>query len=94
MSTKIVQTEQLLTEVFPGHLHYYLSYDIAVIQRITSCHKNLMATRYVLACTCNVITTSVTTLRFSIEIMSTLKTIKSSFQRSYDKQKARFINFI
>ena len=45
---------------------------------------------------------------FSAEIMSTLKTIKSSFKRSYDKQnltfvvisyeiyetRARFINFI
>ena len=31
-------------------------------------------------------TTSVTTMRFFVEIMSTLKAIKSSFERSNDKQ--------
>ena len=45
----------------------------------------------ILACTCNVRTMSVKNdvrdnISFSIEIMSTLKTIKSSLKRSYDTQ--------
>ena len=36
--------------------------------------------------TSNVMTTSVTTMHFSLKKMSTLKAIKSHFERSYDKQ--------
>ena len=36
--------------------------------------------------TSNVMTTFVTTMLFFVEIMSTLKAIISSFERSYDKQ--------
>ena len=47
-----------------------------------------MNTRYITlsAGTSNVMTTSVTTNAFFVEIISTLKAIKSSFERSYDKQ--------
>ena len=36
--------------------------------------------------TSNVMTTSVTTIHFSLKSLSTLKAIKSSVERSYDKQ--------
>ena len=65
-----------------------LSYDIAVIQWITSCHKNRMTTYVKTLWRVDVtsLTTSVSTMRFLIEIMLILKTIKSHFSGSYDKQ--------
>ena len=47
-----------------------------------------MNTRYITlsAGTSNVMMTSVTTMLFFVEIMSTLKAIKSSINRSYDTQ--------
>ena len=60
-----------------------LSYDVAVIQWITSCHRlnNVMTTRVLTlsAGTSNVMTTSVTTMQFFVEIMSTLKKAKNLF---------------
>ena len=48
----------------------YISYDVTVIQWITSCHKYVMTTRYItlLALTSNVMTTSVTTMQLFDEI--------------------------
>ena len=80
-----------------------LSYDVAVIQWITSCHKNRMTTNVIIFLRVHVtsMTTSVSTIRFPIEIMLILKAIKSHFNGSYNKQNltlvilspnARFIN--
>ena len=65
-----------------------LSYDVAVIQWITSCHKNRMTTRYIAlgywraqrhdAVRDNVM--------FSFEIISSFKAIKPHLKQSYDKQ--------
>ena len=50
--------------------------------------NNVMTTRVLTlsAGTSNVMATSVTPMHFFVEILSTLKAIKSSFKRSYDKQ--------
>ena len=42
----------------------YLSYDVAAIQWITSCHKNRMTLHNTLAGTSNVMTTSMSTMHF------------------------------
>ena len=65
-----------------------LSYDVAVIQWITSCHKNCMTTRVITLWRVDVTspTTSVSTMRFLIKILSILKAIKYIFKGSYDKQ--------
>ena len=67
---------------------FFLSYDIAVIQWITSCHTNHMTTRVITLWHIEVtsLTTSVSTMLFHIEIFSILKAIKSNFNRSRDKQ--------
>ena len=44
-------------------------------------HKNHMITRVITS-----LTTSVSTMRFLVEIMLTLKAIKSHLKRSYDEQ--------
>ena len=66
----------------------YLSYDVAVILWITSCHKNHMNTRVITLWRVDVtsLTTSMSTMRFRIEIMFILKAIKSHFKGPYDKQ--------
>ena len=53
-------------------------YDVAVIQWITSCHKNRMTTRVITLWRVFVTSfaTSVSTMRFLIEIMFILKVIK------------------
>ena len=50
---------------------FYLSFEIAVNQWITSCHKNRMATRVITLWRVHVksLTTSVSAMRFRIEIM-------------------------
>ena len=62
---------------------HILSYDVAVIQRITSCHKTQMTTHVIhvtLWCVyITSLTTSVSTMSFLIEIMLILKAIKSLF---------------
>ena len=65
-----------------------LSYDVAVIQWITSCHKNRMPTRVITLWHVYVtpLTTSVSAMRFHIELMIILKVIKSRFQGSYDNK--------
>ena len=76
------------------HFHHYLSknlvlsYDVAVIQWITSCHKNCMTTRVMTLRRVSVtsLTTPVSTMRFLSEIMFNLKAIKSHFKGPYDKQ--------
>ena len=60
-----------------------LSYDVAVIQWIISCHKNRMTT---LARRRNVIDNVRVNNVFLIEIMVILKAIKSHFKGSYDEQ--------
>ena len=69
-------------------MYLYLSYDVAVIQWITSCHKNHMTTRVIALWRVDVmsLTTSVSTMRFLIEIKFALNAIKSPCQASYDKQ--------
>ena len=63
-------------------------YDVAVIQWITSCHKNRMTIRVITLWRVYVtsLTTSVSSMRFLCEIMFILKAIKSHFKRLYDKQ--------
>ena len=65
-----------------------LSYDVAIIQWIMSCHKNRMTTRVITLWRVDVtsLTMSVSTVHFLLEILSTLKAIKSNFNGSYDKQ--------
>ena len=65
-----------------------LSYDVAVIQWIRSYHKNRMTTRVIILWCVKItpLTTSVSTMRFLIEIMFTLKAIKFDFTGSYYKQ--------
>ena len=65
-------------------MEMFLSYDVAVIQWITSCHKNRVVTLWCVDVTS--LTTSVPTMRFLIEIMFILKAIKSTFKGQYDKQ--------
>ena len=62
-------------------LQYYLLYDIAIIQWITSCLKNRITTRVITLSRVDVtsLTTSVSTMRFLIEIMIILKAIKNPF---------------
>ena len=70
-----------------------LSYDVAVIQWITSCHKNHMTTHVIILWCEHVmsLTTSVSTVRFRIELMFILKAIKSHFKGSYNKQNRTFV---
>ena len=59
-------------------LYLHLSY-VAAIQWITSCHKSRMTTRVITfwrVCVMS-LTTSVSTMRFHIELMFILKAIKS-----------------
>ena len=65
-----------------------LSYDVPVIQWITSCHKNCITTCIITLRSKDVtsLTTSVSTLCFLIEIVFVLMAIKSSFKGSYDKK--------
>ena len=62
--------------------------DVAVIQWITSCHKNRMKTRVITLLLVDVtsLPTSVSTMYFLIKILFILKAIKSNFKWSYDKQ--------
>ena len=66
----------------------FLSYDVAVIQWIMSCHKNRMTTRVITLWRVDVksLTTSVSTMHFLIKILSILKAIKYTFKGSSDKQ--------
>ena len=66
----------------------FSSYDVAVIQWITSCHKNRMTIRVITLWCEDVtsLTTSVSTMRFLLEVLPILKAIKSHFKGSYDKQ--------
>ena len=65
----------------------HLSYDVGVIQWITSSHKNHMTTRVTLwRVHVMSLTTSVSAMQFLIEIKLILKTIKSNSKGSYDKQ--------
>ena len=76
----------------PASIHIianiYVSYDVAVIQWITSCHKNRMTTRVITLWRVDEtsLTTSVSTMHFLLEILSIFKAIESSFKGSYDKQ--------
>ena len=62
--------------------------DVAVIQWIMSCHKNLMTTRVITLWRVDVtsLTMSMSTVRFPPEILSILKAIKSSVKGSCDKE--------
>ena len=64
---------------------YSLSHDVAVIQWITSCHKNRMTTRVITLWHVDVtsLRTTVSTMRFVCQIMFILKAIKSYLKGSY-----------
>ena len=78
----------LLCALCPNIANGILSYYVAVIQWIKSCHKNRMATRVITLWRIHATswTTSVSTMRFLIKIMFSLKAIKFHFKRSYDEQ--------
>ena len=63
----------------------FLSYDVAVIQGVTSCHKNRMTTRVITLLCVGVtsLTTSVSTMRFLIKILFILKATIYTFKGSY-----------
>ena len=63
------------------NLDVSLSHNVAVIQWITSCHKNQMTTHVVTLWRVHVtsLTMSVSTMSFQIEIMFILKGIKSKW---------------
>ena len=65
-----------------------LSHDVAAIHWITSFHKNRMTTRVITLWRVDVtsLTTSVSTTRFLLEILSIFTAIKSHFKGSYVKQ--------
>ena len=73
----------------------YLSYNVAVIQWITSCHKNRMTTHVITLWGIHIMsfTTSVSAVCFLLEILSILKAIKSNFNGSYDKQNLHWWSF-
>ena len=60
-----------------------MSYDVAVIQRITSCHKNRMTTRVITLWRVYVtsLTASMSTMRFLIEILSISKAVNPILKR-------------
>ena len=64
------------------HICQNLSYDVAVIQWKTSCHKKCTTTRIIILWPVHVtsLTTSLSTMRFLTEIMFILKVIKSPFK--------------
>ena len=70
-----------------GFTSLLISYDVAVIQWITSCHKNTITTRVITFWRLDItsMTTSVSKMRL-LEILSTLKGIKFSFKGACDKQ--------
>ena len=65
-----------------------LSDGVAIIHWITSCHKDRKATRVITLWRVLVtsLTTSVSTMRFLLEIMFSLKAIEFHFKGSIDKQ--------
>ena len=67
---------------------FHLSYDVAVIQWIASCHKYHGTTHGITLLRLRItsLTRSVSTVRFVIEIMLIYKAIKSHFKGSYDNQ--------
>ena len=73
----------------------YLSYDVAVFQWITSCHKNRMTTRVITLLREHVtsLTTSVTTMQIFIENMSTSKAMKSYFKSHMIKRILHSLSF-
>ena len=74
----------------------YLSHDVAVIQWITSCQKNHMTTRVTTLWRAHVTsktTSVVSTMRFLVQIMYTLKAIKSHLKGAYDKQNLTLVVF-
>ena len=73
---------------FTSIFYFKLSYDVPVIQWITSRHKNRMTTCVITLWRVYVtpLTTFVSTMSFLTEIIFILKVIKSHFKGSCDKQ--------
>ena len=71
-----------------------LSYDVAVIQWIMSCHKNHMTTRVITLWLVIVtsLTMSMSMMCFLAEIMFVLKVIKSHLRGSYDNMINRILH--
>ena len=69
-------------------LYFDSSYDVAVIQWITSCLKNRMTTRVITLWRADVmsLTTSVSTMRLLFATVHFEGDKKSHFKGSYDKQ--------
>ena len=62
----------------------YLTFDVAVIEWITLCHKNCMTT-CVITLWCIDVSPFTTSTMYFLEKLSFAKAIKSSFKGSYDK---------
>ena len=101
----MTKEKKTVSKVVKRNKYYLLSYDVAVFQWITSCHKNRMTTR-VLTLLREYVTslvTSVITMLIFIGNMSTFKAIKSYLRSHMIKRilhswsfhmKARLIKFI
>ena len=74
---EILNLIESVSEDFPS---YSLSYDVAVIQWITSCNKSHMTTRVITLWREYVtsLTTPVSTMRLSLEILPILNAMKSN----------------
>ena len=81
-------TESFCQFIHPPISNCYLSYDVAVIQWITSSHKNGMTTCVITLWRIHLMSlmTSMSIMCFLIKIMIILKALKSHFKGSYDKQ--------
>ena len=67
------------------------SYDIAVIQWITSSHKYRMTTRVITLWRVTSLPTSVSEMSILVKIMFILTAIKSNFKGSYDKKNVTLV---
>ena len=76
-------------------LVFILSYDVAVIQWVMSCHKNQMTTSVITLWRVDVTSlTAMSTMCFLIETKFALNAIKSPFQGLYDNQSLTRGHFI
>ena len=75
----VIFSDLTISLLLATHHLSFLSYDVAVIQWITSCYKNRMTTRVITLWRVHVtsLTMSMSAMHFLIEIMFILKAIKS-----------------
>ena len=89
----VIVSDLTISLLLATHHLSFLSYDVAVIQWITSCYKNRMTTRVITLWRVHVtsLTTYMSAMHFLIEIMLILKAIKSYFKGSYDKKNLKLM---